>query len=113
MEKLSKLTPVRYMAMIYAPMIIMRLLPLVWWGLVIDLLLVIWIISMIVNSSHQLYKHYLTFTAFVVFNIVFFGVMLWIDSTLVTYIFAFLTVTAFGTQFHHINNVNKHIQETI
>lgn len=104
------MVPIRYMIMIWVPMVVMRLLPIAWWGLTIDLFLLIWIISLIKNSTHPLYQEYQTFPAFVFFNVLYASIILWLDSTLAIYICSFLIVLSFATQFHHIKNVNKNIK---
>lgn len=107
-EQLSKMPLIRFVGLTWVPVLIVYALPNTWWGLLLKAILIIWIIVVIRASFSPTWAKYETLGAFLIFNTACFAGLLWIaNPDWFRYVFSFLLVLSFATQFHQIDNANK------
>jgi hypothetical protein len=107
-HKLTKMVPIRFIAMSWIPLFIMFLLPSGILFLIVKIILGFGVLSVIVTSFNSMWNEYGTLGAFVTENAVLFAA-LWFFKlpSWLSFIFILLIILSFATTFDGIKKANQ------
>mgnify|MGYP001559533676 FL=1 len=109
-NQLEKMVPIRLTMFAWIPIIIWFFLPSLWWTIIIKLLIIIWEIVVFKAAFSSIWYKYEHLGAFISMNVLWFILLLITKSNWLSYIFGFLIVIGFATQFKQIDDINKTIK---